>query len=68
VVLGIVDEKPCYALLPAPRVRGEEPRVEPHGRHGAPDEVEIGPLAEDVKTMAGRIAKRLGSNSGRADS
>jgi hypothetical protein len=59
VVLGIVDDKPCYALLPAPKVPSEEPRFAPQGKHGAPDEVEIGPLTEDAKTLAARIAARL---------
>ena len=40
------------ALLPA-RVLGEE------GSQGAPDEVEIGPLTEDAKALAGRIVVRL---------
>jgi|SRR5688572_9121706 len=64
VVLGLVGEKPSYALLPAPRVPGEEPRFAPQGRHGAPDEVEIGPLTEDVVTRAGRVAARLRSSVG----
>ena len=59
VVFGLVGEKPCYALLPAPRVPGEEPRFAAQGKHGAPDEVEIGPLVEDAVTPAGRIAARL---------
>jgi len=60
-VLGIVDDKPCYALLPAPRVPGEAPRFATQGKRGAPDEVEVGPLTEDAKTLAGRIAARLGT-------
>src|SRR5687767_8537484 len=59
VVLGLVGEKPSYALLPAPRLRGEEPKFAPQGRHGAPDEVEIGPLVEDARALAGRIGGRL---------
>ena len=59
VVLGIVNGKECYALLPAPKVPGEEPRFVPQGKHGAPDEVEIGPLTEDATALAGRIAARL---------
>jgi len=59
IVLGIRGDKPCYALLPAPRVRGEEPKFAPQGRHGAPEEVEIGPLVEDARGLAGRVAERL---------
>jgi hypothetical protein len=61
VVLGMRGDSPCYALMPAPRVRGEEPKFAPQGRHGAPDEVEIGPLTEDARTLAGKIAARLSS-------
>ena len=60
VVLGLVGEKPCYALLPTPRVPGEEPRFALQGKHGAQDEVEIGPLTEDAGALAGRIVGRLG--------
>jgi hypothetical protein len=60
VVLGLVGEKPCYALLPAPHVPGDEPRFAPQAMHGAPDEVETGALVEDVKALAGRIVGRLG--------
>ena len=32
IVLAIVDDKPCYALLPAPRVPGEAPRFAAQGK------------------------------------
>ena len=60
-LLAIVDDKPCYALLPAPKVPGEAPRFAAQGKHAAPDEVEIGPLIEGARALAGRIAARLGT-------
>jgi hypothetical protein len=59
VVLGMRGDSPCYALLPKSGVPGEEPKFAPQGTHGAPDEVKIGPLTEDAKALAGRIAARL---------
>jgi len=59
VVLGTINAATHYALMPAPRIPGQEPDTAPMGSKAGPGQVEIGVLTEEVATFAARIAEKV---------